>query len=171
MRGANRATMSPPTDLIVLMGPAGAGKSALGEALAQRTNWPFQEGDDYHPPENKQKQAQGISLVDADRAKWIDAMVVAANANPAPRLLLACSALTPYVQSRLIAETRRHVRWFLLHLSRDELQRRVQERQGHFMPASLIDDQLAALHPPKGAVYLSAASIDVLCDQVLAELV
>ncbi len=157
-------------NMVVLMGPAGAGKSTLGAALARQTGWPFLEGDDYHPFTNKEKQAAGLPLTDMDRVGWIDAIVQGVNANPAAQLLLACSALTPYVQRRLRTEIHRHIRWILLLPSHEELQKRLETRPGHFMPASLLKDQLAALTPPAEAICLDAAPINDLCEQVLATL-
>ena len=161
---------APSDDLLVLMGPAGAGKSTLGIALSNQTGWPFLEGDDYHPPENKTKQANGVPLDDTDRAKWLDKIIHAANINPAPRLVLACSALTPYVQERLKAEIKRTVRLFLLLPSRQELQTRLENRTDHFMPASLLEDQLSALTIKEGTIHLTANSIEALCAEIRSKL-
>ena len=161
---------APSDDLLVLMGPAGAGKSTLGIALSNQTGWPFLEGDDYHPPENKTKQANGVPLDDGDRAKWLDKIIHAANINPAPRLVLACSALTPYVQERLKAEIKRTVRLFLLLPPRKELQMRLENRTDHVMPASLLDDQLSALTITEDAIHLTSNAIETLCAEVLSKL-
>ncbi len=40
------------------------------------------------------------------------------------------------------------VRFVYLRVARAELERRLTLRPGHFMPASLLDSQLAALEPP-----------------------
>ena len=40
------------------------------------------------------------------------------------------------------------VNYLLDPIPRDELARRLAERRGHFMPAALLDSQLAALEPP-----------------------
>ena len=157
-------------DLLVLMGPAGADKSTLGIALTNQTGWPFLEGDDYHPPENKRRQAEGLPLEDADRAKWLDALVDAGNANPAPRLVLACSALTPYVQDRLISEINRRVHFVLLLPSREDLRTRLENRIDHFMPASLLDDQLSALTIPGDVIQLTPGPVEGLCRELLAKL-
>ncbi len=58
--------------LIYLMGVSGSGKSTLGEALAAKTRGTFLDGDDYHPPANKEKMAAGTPLTDDDRWPWLD---------------------------------------------------------------------------------------------------
>lgn len=141
-------------DIVILMGPAGCGKSTIGKVLSARTGWALIEGDDHHPPANKAKQAAGHPLDDRDRAAWIDALVIAANAHPASRLVLACSALTPYVQDRLSGELARACHWVLLTAPETRLKQRLTARRDHFMPASLLSDQLAALNPPSDAIRI-----------------
>lgn len=148
--------MEPARNLIVLMGPSGCGKSTVGKCLADALGFPFVEGDDFHPPENVRKMAAGQPLSDADRTVWIDALVAECRSRAEPALVLACSALTPYVQSRLRAQSGRIARFLLLELPRAELMRRLNDREGHFMPPMLADSQLAALDPPGDALRLDA---------------
>jgi gluconokinase len=60
--------------IVVVMGVSGSGKSTLAARLAERTGWPFAEGDDYHPAANRAKMAAGIALNDEDRLPWLDAL-------------------------------------------------------------------------------------------------
>lgn len=143
--------------LIVIMGPAGSGKSALTSALAEKTGWPMIEADDHHTCANRTKMASGHPLTDLDRVGWLDALCAEARAAPSPVVLLACSALTPYVQQRLRLETGRKIRWLLLDVPRQILQERLAARTGHFMPASQLDNQLSALAPPAEAMHLRGA--------------
>lgn len=57
--------------VIVVMGVSGAGKTVVGKALAQKLNWRFLEGDDFHPNANIEKMRQGVPLSDADREPWL----------------------------------------------------------------------------------------------------
>ena len=43
--------------VIILMGVSGVGKTTAGELLARDLDWPFHEGDDYHPPHRELKMA------------------------------------------------------------------------------------------------------------------
>jgi gluconate kinase len=47
--------------IVVLMGVSGSGKTGLRKRLAAELNWPFFDGDDFHPAENIRKMAQGFN--------------------------------------------------------------------------------------------------------------
>lgn len=141
--------------VVVLMGVAGSGKSTVGPILAGQLGWPFKEGDQLHPPANVAKMAAGRPLSDADRLPWL-ALVrewITTHADG----VITCSALKrPYRD----ALRDRHVVFVHLVASRDDLLRRLATRTGHFMPAALLDAQLADLDPPAAderAVTLDAA--------------
>lgn len=60
--------------LVVVMGVAGSGKTLVAEGLCSRLGWPFQEGDDLHPPQNIAKMSAGEPLTDEDRLRsWRNA--------------------------------------------------------------------------------------------------
>ena len=61
--------------------------------------------------------------------------------------IVACSALKRTYR-RALTGGRPDVRIVFLEGSRAVIQGRVQARHGHFMPASLLDSQFAALEPP-----------------------
>ena len=52
---------------VILMGVSGSGKTTIGQMLAAQLGWDYVEGDEYHPPENIRKMANGTPLSDADR--------------------------------------------------------------------------------------------------------
>jgi gluconokinase len=157
------------TDLVIIMGVAGSGKSSIAEALAASGGWPFIEADDHHSAANKQKMASGTPLTDADRADWVGSLCRAVSARPEARVILACSALTPYVQDGLRAGAGRACRFVLLDVPREELARRIAARQDHFMPVSLLDSQLEALQPPDDVLVVDGTGRpDVLLAQIQA---
>ena len=137
--------------LYVVMGVAGAGKSAIGSALAQALDVVFVEGDAYHPPENIAKMARGIPLTDGDRAGWLRALAtrIAEAALAGTGLVVACSALKRAYRDILrSAVPDGDLQFIFLHGSRTVLAERLARRQGHFMPPALLDSQLATLEVP-----------------------
>ena len=133
----------------VVMGVAGAGKTAVGERLAERFNWEFVEGDRLHPPENVAKMRSGHPLTDADRAPWLAAIAETIDLWHASGAsgVITCSALKREHRQRIIGD-REGVRLIYLEGSHALIADRLAGRHGHFMPASLLDSQFAALEPP-----------------------
>ncbi len=131
------------------MGVSGAGKSTIALALNEHLHWPFQEGDELHPPANVQKMHAGLPLDDADREPWlriIAAWIRARRAAGEPGIV-TCSALKRRYREMLVGGDA-GVRLLYLKASRAVLETRVHERTGHFMPAALLDSQLATLEEP-----------------------
>ena len=142
--------------LIVIMGPSGCGKSSTARALADALGIPMLEGDDFHPRCNVAKMAAGQPLSDKDREAWLDRIEAEVTASPRPKVVLACSALTAYVQERLRLIADWVPTFFLLDAPREVLEQRMGSRADHFMPPSLLDSQLAALKAPHDAVLFDA---------------
>ena len=142
--------------MVVVMGVAGSGKSTLARALAHTLGWEFLEGDDHHPAANVTKMTQGIPLDDADRAPWLARLngLLAASAARGRDVVLACSALGPGHRERL-ARGLPPPRFVYLCGDREVIRARIAGRPGHFMPAALLDSQLAALDPPEDAVVVA----------------
>ena len=147
--------------IVVVMGVSGSGKTVIGARLAEALGGRFAEGDRFHPPENISRMSAGLPLRDEDRWGWLDA--IATEISEAERqgetLVVACSALKRVYRDRLRLASRR-LRFVYLEIGRDAAAARVAARKGHFMPASLIDSQFAALEPPapdEEAVTLDAA--------------
>jgi gluconokinase len=138
--------MEARTGRFVVMGVSAAGKTRIGRMLAEAIGARFVEGDDLHPPENRAKMAAGVPLTDEDRWPWLD-RVGAALAEGEPPVVAACSALRRAYRDRLRAAAPGAV---FLHLSAEpaRLAERIAAREGHFMPPSLLDSQLATLEPP-----------------------
>ncbi|BFM05645.1 gluconokinase [Halioxenophilus aromaticivorans] len=142
---------------IVVMGVSGCGKSSLAAALAETLGWKFVEGDALHPPANIDKMARGQALTDADRAPFLANVGQAIAAAASTGVVASCSALKVAYRNQL----RQHcpeIIFILPKVSQEELQRRVQARPNHFMPASLLASQLATLEP--FAEHEAAISVD-----------
>jgi carbohydrate kinase (thermoresistant glucokinase family) len=135
--------------VILLMGVSGSGKSTIGAALSQRLGWPFQDADSFHPPANIAKMQSGVPLNDDDRwpwlaaiAHWIDARCAADKPG-----IVSCSALKRAYRSRIVGE-RERVRLAYLRGDMNLVALRLHARKDHFMPASLLESQFAALEEP-----------------------
>ncbi len=135
--------------VVIVMGVSGSGKSTIAEHINAHLHWPFQEGDELHPPSNVQKMHAEIPLTDEDRAPWlravktwIDARVAAGEAG-----LITCSALKRSYRDGLV-DGRTQVRLLYLKADRKVLEDRLEQRTGHFMPASLLESQLQTLQEP-----------------------
>ncbi len=134
---------------LVVMGVSGSGKTTVAEALAARIgDAQFLDADDFHPAANRAKMHAGVPLDDVDRAPWLDAVgramrdVTRTGRTP----VMACSALRQAHRRRILA-VEPQAFFVFLDVPRDELNRRLHARKGHFMPASLLDSQLATLEP------------------------
>jgi gluconokinase len=130
---------------IVVMGVAGCGKSTFGQALAHALAVPWIEGDDFHSAASKAKMAAGIPLDDADRAGWLHTLSAQIQKH-SQGCVIGCSAL-----KRSYRDTLRqagHLRFAYLRLTREESQRRVSSRAGHFFSDTLVESQFATLEEP-----------------------
>jgi len=159
---------------IVAIGVSGSGKSTLGAGLAADLGCPFLEGDDFHSPASVAKMRAGEPLVDDDRWPWLDQLGAAIGRAVAEAgvAVVACSALKRSYRERLSAAAGVPLRFVLLDAGRGELARRLVARPDHYMPASLLDSQLAALERPAAdepAVTLDASQPrEVLTQEALA---
>jgi gluconokinase len=135
--------------IAIVMGVSGSGKSYLAERLAKATGWPFAEGDDYHSAANKAKMEAKIPLTDEDRAPWLAALhrVMLDWHNAGQSGILTCSALKVSYRAILV-DRLPEARFIWLDPPRAVLEDRTAHRPGHFMPAALLESQLATLEPP-----------------------
>lgn len=168
----NEPMSTPP---LVIMGVSGCGKTTVSEALAARIDGAVAlDADDLHSAANRAKMHAGHALDDIDRAPWLTAVgrrmaeVTATGVVP----VMACSALKRAYRLRILAEEPGAL-FVLLDVARPELERRMRERTGHFMAASLLDSQLATLEPlgpdePGVTVPVTSPAEDVV-ESVLAK--
>jgi gluconokinase len=158
-----------PIRAIIVMGVAGSGKTTLASVLAERLDCPFLEGDDYHSAANVAKMRGGQPLTDEDRWPWLDALGVAIGQTIAAQgfAVASCSALRRAYRDRLRAAVGPGVLFVLLEADAAELARRLNERPGHYMPASLLGSQLATLERPQA----DEDALDLRTDRASAKLV
>ena len=149
--------------IVLVMGVAGVGKTTLGEALARALGARFIDADDYHPPENVAKMRAGVPLDDEDRWPWLKRLNNELKEHR--HAVLACSALKEGYRRRL-AEGIQDFRIVYLHGSAELIRERMKARRHRYMPAALLDSQLAALEPPVNAIGIDVAA--ALVDSVAA---
>jgi len=159
-------------NLYVVMGITGSGKSTVGEALAHKLGVDFVEGDDYHPPENVRRMASGIPLTDDDRAGWLQALATRLReaGDAGGGLVLTCSALKRSYRD-VLRTAAPDVQFVFLEGSRGLIAERLAGRRGHFMPASLLDSQLATLEPPAVDEHAWACDVRESAEEIVDELV
>jgi gluconokinase len=154
--------------VIVLMGVSGSGKTSVGVLLASALGGDFVEGDDYHPPANVEKMRQGIPLDDADRRPWLETLAAEIGRwlEAGRTVVLACSALKRSYRA-ILRGGRAGVRFVHLKGNAALIRARLAQRSGHYMPASLLDSQLATLEEPLDAIVVD---IDATPEQIAAEI-
>jgi gluconokinase len=157
----------------VVMGVASCGKTSVGELLAEKLSAHFVEGDRLHPASNVAKMSAGNPLTDEDRWPWLAAVGGALAGREGA--VGSCSALKRVYREAIAKAAQRKVYFIYLSGSRELLQERINARQGHFMPPSLLDSQLRTLEEP-GADELAlkldiAEPVEVLAQKAKAWLV
>jgi carbohydrate kinase (thermoresistant glucokinase family) len=170
--------VQPPRSarIAVVMGVSGTGKTTVGSALAHLLGWRFQEGDALHPLENVAKMHAGIPLDDEDRAPWLRAVAARIDQwrERGEAGIITCSALKRKYRDTIIGD-RPEVRLVYLTAPPALIAERLAGRRGHFMPASLLASQLAALEPPdpdeNALTVVMDAPVETVVERIAASLI
>ncbi len=136
-----------PTALVI-MGPSGVGKSTTAELIAARLGWPFAEADEFHPKANIEKMTSGVPLNDEDRAPWLAAIRdwITREGKNGVSTVLTCSALKRSYRD-ILRQAEANVRFVALEADPELVSSRLELRQGHYMPKSLLKSQFADFQP------------------------
>ena len=135
--------------VVIIFGVSGAGKTTIGQLLADELGWRFYEADDFHSQVNIDKMRQGVPLTDEDRWPWLENLgelikrCVAAGENA----VLACSALKEAYRRRLRVNA--DVKLVFLRGDYELIANQLRQRRGHFMNPVLLQSQFADLEEPK----------------------
>ncbi len=165
-------TMRGNITAVIVMGVSGSGKTTIGEALAHKLGFSFEDGDSYHPAPNVAKMHSGIPLTDEDRRPWLHAIAQAIDrkAEADTPFVIACSALKRAYREILV-HGREDVRIVYLKGSRDLIAGRLALRTDHFMPAALLDSQFATIEEPLPEERVITVDIDASVDDIVAQIV
>jgi gluconokinase len=157
---------------LIVMGVSGSGKSTIGDKLAKRLGWSYEDGDRFHPASNVAKMSAGQPLTDEDRWPWLQAI-----ADEIDRIcvagghaVIACSALKRAYRSVLV-HGRSDVRIVFLDGAQELIAGRLARRKGHFMPPGLLASQFKTLEPPGPTERPVIVSIDAPVDGIIGDIV
>ncbi len=158
--------------IIYIMGVSGSGKSTIGKKLAKKISLPFFDGDDYHPAANREKMKSGIPLTDEDRGGWLIRINELAKKQMIKEgAVIACSGLKEKYRRILSAGVTIPFFWIFLQGSFDLIQKRMEERRGHFMPPKLLSSQFDSLETPKECVTIDISkNPEVIVETIIFEI-
>lgn len=158
--------------VIIIMGPMGCGKTTIGRLLAEKLQWDFEDGDDFHPPGNVKKMHSGVPLDDDDRLPWLTILhdrIVDGLAEKR-NFVLACSALKKNYRQKLGID---QVNIFSVYLkgSRELLQERINARTDHYMNSKLLGSQIDTLEEPQNGLTIDIdTSPDGIVDTIITRI-
>lgn len=138
--------------ILIVMGVVGAGKTTIGQLLAQELGWQFSDADDFHPQANIEKIRRGLPLNDEDRRPWLNQLreLLIDSIAGHRDLVLACSALKR--SYRQILQLGPEVRFVYLKGSPDLVAARLHARSRHFADEQILASQFADLEEPNDAI-------------------
>jgi gluconokinase len=160
---------------LIVMGVSGSGKSTIGESLAKRLGWPYEDADKFHPKSNVAKMSAGHPLTDEDRWPWLKAIAAEIDrvCEADERVVIGCSALRR-VYRDILVHGRTDIRLVYLDGTQGLIADRLGRRKGHFMPPGLLVSQFNTLEPPTPDEHALTVSIDApvetIVDDVLRRL-
>ncbi|MES9826140.1 MAG: gluconokinase, GntK/IdnK-type [Candidatus Thiodiazotropha endolucinida] len=158
--------------ILIIMGVSGSGKTTIGRLLAKRLGWPYIEGDDYHPAENKEKMSADMPLDDKDRQPWLNALekLISDHLESGDNMVLASSALKSRYRNQLLVD-HEQVRPIYLSGSYELILERLKRRTGHFMKPDMLQSQFEALERPADTLAIDIRqSPDSIVDTIIDQL-
>lgn len=155
--------------ILIAMGVSGAGKTRIGELLAERLSCSFTDGDTFHSAANKEKMHQGIALTDEDRWPWLRTIraAIEAKRQAGETAVFTCSSLKRSYRD-ILRNDDSDVLFVYLKGTADVLRERLGTRTGHFFDPSLLQSQLDTLEEP-GQDEAITVSIELPPERIVDE--
>src|SRR5437773_9482085 len=139
--------------VVIIFRVSGAGKTTVGQLLAEEFGWRFYEADDFHSQANIDKMRQGVPLTNEDRWPWLESLrqlikrCLAADENA----VLACSALKGAYRRHLRVSD--NVKLVFLCGDYELIANQLRQRRGHFMNPVLLKSQFEDLEEPQATEH------------------
>jgi gluconokinase len=157
---------------LIVMGVSGSGKTTIGQKLAKRLGWPYEDADTFHPPGNVAKMSAGHPLTDEDRWPWLRAIAAEVDRvlGAGGTIVIGCSALKRVYRDVLL-QNRTDVRLIYLEGTQALIADRLGRRKGHFMPPGLLASQFNTLEPPTADEHPVTVPIDLPIERVVDDII
>jgi gluconokinase len=132
----------------------------------------FLEGDDFHTAQNIEKMSAGIPLTDDDRAGWLQMLALRLRTadETGSGVVIACSALKRSYRD-ILRGGAPDTRFIFLTAPPEVIAERLANRGGHYMPASMLDSQLATLEEPSYDENAWVVDVTIPPDEIVNDLV
>ena len=139
-----------------LVGPAGSGKSTIGEKFNRLKLFRHIEGDKFHSKKNIKKMVNGKALTYKDRKPWLNKInfFLRSKKNTNINYVISCSALKKSYRS-LLSKKLDNCYFFYLKCSDKELFIR-NSRRNHFFPISLLNNQIKNFEFSKDLIVIKS---------------
>ena len=155
---------------MIVMGVSGSGKTSVGRSLAEHLGWDFYDADDFHPPQNIAKMANGIPLDDTDRRPWLAALhdLIGSSLKEDRPGVLACSALKERYRRQLM-DGNEGVQIIYLKGSYELIWSRMEKRNDHYMKPDMLKSQFDALEEPVNALTVDiSVSVNEIVEKIFS---
>ena len=157
---------------MIVMGVSGSGKTSVGRSLADHLGWDFYDADNFHPPENIAKMANGIPLNDVDRTPWLASLhgLICSCLKADRPGVLACSALKERYRQQLL-DGNDGVQIIYLKGSYELIWSRMEKRTDHYMKPHMLKSQFDALEEPVTALTTDISmSVEDIVQDILRQM-
>jgi carbohydrate kinase (thermoresistant glucokinase family) len=153
------------------MGVSGSGKSTVAKRVGQELGLPFYDADDFHLMVNIEKMANGQPLNDEDRKPWLESLAGnLENWELGKGAVLACSALKGSYRQILSSKVKM-IKWVYLAGDFDLILNRMNQREGHFMKAEMLQSQFDVLEIPNYGLHVDISkSVEAIIQEIVKEM-